>query len=151
MWTKSGAIGGLSHTGPVRTPNRQRSQRRSLVAIPAGVDRAALIAAVRYVGSQEHKSYPSSAGPAVLRSDATPCDHEIGSVEDFEAWLRAGIESGRTGAPWEGDPGYPRYVWFDEAGVCYEGRLVNRGLGQYKGYPLTQAERRSLYRQMGWT
>jgi hypothetical protein len=35
-------------------------------------------------------------------------------------------------------------------GVCYEGRLVNRVLGEYKGYALTVSERRDLYSQMGW-
>jgi hypothetical protein len=141
---------GFGDTGGVRTPSHRRSQRRSACQLPEGRDLSDLISGVRYVGSTEHKSYPSAAGQPALRSDATPCDHRIGTFEDFEEWLRQGIADGRIGAPWEGSPGYPRYVWFEMTGVCYEGRLVNRVLGQYKGYGLTGSERRDLHLQMGW-
>jgi hypothetical protein len=36
--------------------------------------------------------------------------------------------------------GFPRYVWFKQGNAVYEGRLVNRGLGEYKGYPLEPGE-----------
>lgn len=43
------------------------------------------------------------------------------------------------GALFEG--GYPRYVWFKEdEETVYEARLVNRGKGTYKGYPLETDE-----------
>ncbi|MGI8803736.1 MAG: hypothetical protein ACR2KV_16485 [Solirubrobacteraceae bacterium] len=47
------------------------------------------------------------------------------------SWLRAGLGAGHVGAPWEGL--FPRYVWHRVQGVCYEGRLVNREAGEYKG------------------
>ena len=53
-------------------------------------------------------------------------------------WLRAAIRRGATGALWEG--GFPRYVWYKERGTVFEGRLVNRGTGSYKGYPLGENE-----------
>jgi hypothetical protein len=58
--------------------------------------------------------------------------------EALTRWLRAAIASGRVGEPWEG--GFPRYVWHRDGDVCYEGRLVNHELGQYKGYPLRADE-----------
>ena len=53
-------------------------------------------------------------------------------------WLRSAIRRGATGGPWEG--GFPRYVWYESDGTVFEGRLVNRGNGAYKGYPLYQDE-----------
>jgi hypothetical protein len=53
-------------------------------------------------------------------------------------WLKKAIRSGYVSAHWEGD--FPRYVWYREADVVYEGRLVNQGNGQYKGYPLNPWE-----------
>lgn len=52
-----------------------------------------------------------------------------------------GIGRGFTGGPWEGkSPGFPRYVWYKDGATVYEGRLVNREMGQYKGYPLEESE-----------
>ena len=53
-------------------------------------------------------------------------------------WLRDAIRRGATGGFWES--GYPRYVWYKERGTCFEGRLVNRGDGSYKGYQLGKDE-----------
>lgn len=39
-----------------------------------------------------------------------------------------------NGTPWEGD--FPRYVWYKHGDTVFEGRLVNRETGEYKGYPL---------------
>lgn len=54
-------------------------------------------------------------------------------------WLQDAICCGQVGGPWEGR--FPRYVWLVKDGVCYEGRLVNQELGEYKGYPFTKNER----------
>jgi hypothetical protein len=48
-----------------------------------------------------------------------------------EEWLREAIRRGAVSELREGD--FPRYVGFEQDGVVYEGRLVNRGLGHYKG------------------
>lgn len=91
-----------------------------------------------YVGSPEHKSSHSFAGPPKLRSDASRCDPNLGEQDQLTGWLRNAIKSGHVGGPWEGT--FPRYVWARHEGVCYEGRLVNRESGEYKGYPLDDQE-----------
>jgi hypothetical protein len=48
--------------------------RRAPVAPPPGVDLSEIAVRASYVGSSEHKKYPSFAGPPQPRSDATKCD-----------------------------------------------------------------------------
>lgn len=99
----------------------------------------ALAERVRYVGSSEHKNYPSFAGPFAPRSDASRCPPSLSDADALTDWLRVGIESGDVGAPWEGD--FPRYVWYRTEEACFEARLMNREAGEYKGYPLAPEER----------
>jgi hypothetical protein len=103
------------------------------------VDLVQLAAQASYVGSQEHKSYPSFAGPPKLRSDASRCDPKFKEADALTQWIQEAIRTGQVGTPWEGD--FPRYTWIVREGIYYEGRLVNPGLGQYKGYPLNEEER----------
>jgi hypothetical protein len=89
----------------------------------------------RYVGSPEHKEEPSFAGLPRPRADATICDNRFADRQsELTGWLRDAIRNGCVGAPWEGD--FPRYVWCMKDDIVYEARLVNRGNGEYKGYPL---------------
>jgi len=121
----------------MRAPSRKRPMRRTRCMPEPGVDLAELAKRVSYVGSPEHKSSPSFAGAPKLRGDATKCDPALDILE-ITTWLRAGVVAGQIGAPWEGE--FPRYVWQRTEARCYEARLVNRGLGQYKGYALTDDE-----------
>ena len=122
----------------MRATKRKRPWVRTIHVQP-GVDLDSLAERVRYVGSPEHKDFPSFAGPPCLReSDATPCPREIKDPEVVCEWLRAAIRCGATGGLWEGD--FPRYVWYKRDNVVYEGRLVNRGDGSYKGYELEEDE-----------
>lgn len=123
----------------MRAPARRREFRRATSSPPEGCDLTELGKAVRYVGSAEHKSYPSFAGSPKLRADATKCDPGLTDAASITSWLRNGIRSGRVGAPWEGR--FPRYVWHEVDGVLFEARLVNREAGEYKGYPLDPSER----------
>ena len=91
---------------------------------------------VRYDGSQEHKDYVSFAGPPRPRGDASLCPREIGR-ETATDWLRSAIRKGAT-SHWEG--GFPRYVWHRQGDTVFEARLINRGDGSYKGYPLEDSE-----------
>lgn len=101
---------------------------------------AVLASRAVYVGSAEHKTYPSPAGPPKPRADATKCDPKLhGNFSVLTGWLRSGIEAGQTGAPWEGD--FPRYVWYEHNGTTYEARLVNQEQGLYKGYEILERER----------
>lgn len=101
-----------------------------------------LAAIVRYVGSSEHKSYPSFAGPPKLRSDATRCDPDFRDKLDLiNDWLREAVRRGWIGAPMEN--GFPRYIWYkNESGSFYEARLVNSGSGEYKAWALHPDEDR---------
>lgn len=64
----------------------------------------------------------------------------------FTDWLRDAIRRGHVGAPWEPPPSasgqlsFPRYVWTVNGDILYEGRLVNSGNGEYKGYRLRPEE-----------
>ena len=112
---------------------------RRVVGPPTDVDLHDLAKGVDYIGSPEHKDTPSFAGAPKLRADASRCPRELASQrEKVLGWLRTAIKHGAVGALWEG--GHPRYVWFRDGDVVYEGRLVNRTLGQYKGYPLNRNE-----------
>ena len=122
----------------MRAPQRKRPRRRTM-ALPPGVDLPQLADQVSYAGSPEHKDYPSFAGPPGRRSDASLCPRHINDPEMVSGLLRDAIRRGAVGAPWEN--GFPRYVWYKHSdGVVFEGRLVNRGAGSYKGYPLDRAE-----------
>lgn len=126
------------HTGRMRTHNKYRSEHRVIVRLAAAVRLADLAARAHYVGSSEHKTYPSFAGRPALRADASKCDPKLTSAEEITQWLKEAILAGSCGSLFEGD--FPRYVWLKHDGVVYEGRLVNRELGQYKGYPLAPHE-----------
>ena len=92
---------------------------------------------VRYVGSAEHKDYPSCAGPPALRRDATPCEHGV-DFAHIGGILRYAIRRGCIGEEFE--QGFPKYVWGWLKGSLYEARLVNAPMGTYKAYRLGQAQ-----------
>lgn len=88
---------------------------------------------MRYVGSAEHKTYPSQAGRPQPRADATKCDPALhGDFEELTRWLSEAVAKGQVAGPWEGD--FPRYVWANHDATWYEARLVNREQGTYKGW-----------------
>ena len=122
----------------MKSPGRRRPLRRDRYT-PDGVNLASVAASASYVGSIEHKSTPSFAGHQRPRADASLCDPSLARQHDqITAWLRNAILAGDVGAPWEG--GYPHYVWKRVDQDVYEGRLVNSGNGEYKGYPLRVEE-----------
>jgi len=124
----------------VRAPKRKREAPRTICrAIPRDVNLSDLAQRLAYVGSPEHKSYPTSSGPPRLRADASKCDPSFKNrVQEIENSLRAAVRSGQVGGPWEN--GLPRYAWNRLDGVCFEARLVNAESGAYKGYPLSAEE-----------
>ena len=122
----------------MRAPKRRRPPRRA-VGVPTGVNVEQVAACVTYVGSSEHKSFPSFAGPPAYRgADASKCDPSINDASVVTEWLRKAIRAGNTSQTWGG--GFPRYVWGRVDGVPYEARLVNEVQGTYKGYPLEADE-----------
>ena len=123
----------------MRAPRRRRPRHRAIISPPPGTDLLDLASRVRYVGSPEHKGTPSFAGWPRPRADASLCDPGLAkSQHQITEWLQMAIREGCIGAPWEGE--FPRYVWYKREDIVYEARLVNRGQGEYKGYPLNQDE-----------
>lgn len=126
----------------MRAKLRKRPLRNRLVK---NMDQDALDAVaqqVTYIGSPEHKMSPNKiTGYAKPRADASICPQSLSDMPDkVNAWLKKAIKKGCVGDYWKG--GFPRYVWFyDKSGKCaYMGRLVNKGLGQYKGWPIEEWE-----------
>lgn len=123
----------------MRAPKRKRPQPRNIQPPPLGVSGAALATRVTYIGSSEHKTGPSFAGRPRPRADATKCDTALNDrLEEIQRWLQRAFELQCFGPPWEGD--FPRYAWCKVGEIVYEARLVNRGLGQYKGWQLSPDE-----------
>lgn len=120
----------------MKRPVHKRIISRRKGPAPAGVNLKQLAKRIRYIGSPEHKDGPSPAGAPRPRADASVCPYK--SQQDFEmaaVWLRSGLLSEQFGEMWEGE--YPRYIWYRESPQdVYEARLVNKGTGEYKGYPL---------------
>jgi hypothetical protein len=116
--------------------------RRERIQAPDPAAFVEAIEAARYVGSPEHKTFPSFAGPPVPRADASKCDPDLADPQELSDWLRAAMRAGNIGGPWEQN--YPRYVWHSQGGDFFEGRLTNATQGEYKGYPLSEAEFRSI-------
>ena len=121
----------------MRAPQRKRPIRREL-NVPVDTDLAGTAEQVSYVGSPEHKDFPGFWGQPRPRRDASLCPRWIKDRQVVEEWLRSAIRRGAVGAPWEG--GFPRYAWHMEGDIVFEGRLINKGLGEYKGYPLDRDE-----------
>lgn len=113
--------------------------RRQFASERPKPDLEALAASVEYVGSIEHKNYPSFAGPPRLRADASPCDPELGDERELTSWIQDAIRSNFFSEETQG--GFPKYVWCERDGIWYEARIVNRDQGQYKGYPISASER----------
>ncbi|MBI3928668.1 MAG: hypothetical protein HY319_24220, partial [Armatimonadetes bacterium] len=119
----------------MKAPKRRRPLKRAIIVPPDDVDIEAIAAQVQYVGSPEHKSTPSFAGQPRPRADASLCHPDLADrQEELTDWIRDAIRGGHIGGPWEA--AFPRYVWRRVEDVVYEGRLVNCGNGEYKGYPL---------------
>lgn len=122
----------------VRAAKRRNRLDRRLGAPPPGVDLADVANKSSYVGSPEHKDAPSFAGQPRPRADASICDQRLNNAADVTLWLKEAIQKRAFGSYWEGL--FPRYVWYKAGETVYEGRLINRELGQYKGYPLERNE-----------
>lgn len=123
----------------MRAPRRRRPLPRVVGPIPDGVDLEDVARRASYVGSPEHKDAPSFAGQPRPRADASICDRRLISQHaEITRWLRAAIRNACVSGHWE--DGFPRYVWHRDGEVVYEGRLVNRANGSYKGYPLNEDE-----------
>ena len=78
---------------------RRRRPRKRRICVPPGTDLDVLADRVTYVGSPEHKDFPTFAGQPRLRGDASRCPREITDREMVRGWLCSSIRRGATGAP----------------------------------------------------
>lgn len=100
-------------------------------------DRTQLPSEPTYIGSPEHKNYPfGDYRRPTPRPDATLCPHL--ALDQVQTWLNVAFEMGNYSLFQEG--GFPRYAWAEIGDQWYEARLTNQVLGQYKGYPILEAE-----------
>lgn len=90
---------------------------------------------VQYIGSAEHKSYPSKAGSPAFRSDASRCDPRYkDKEEDITEALKKAIRNRAVCSTFE--DGFPKYVWGFLDEDLYEVRHINGPVGTYKAYKL---------------
>jgi hypothetical protein len=123
----------------MRAPKRKRPPVRIIGSPPPKINLEDVANRARYIGSPEHKDTPSFSGNPRPRADASICDRRLAQDLDQVAnWLKSAILDGHVSEYWEGE--FPRYVWYRDGDTVYEGRLVNREAGSYKGYPLGSSE-----------
>jgi hypothetical protein len=98
-------------------------------------------ARARYVGSEYHKDLPSFAGQTIRPlPDREVCPRDLAHRQvEIQQWLAEAIQHGHFSPYWEG--GFPRYVWHRDGEVVYAARLINRGNGEDKGFPLLPDEK----------
>lgn len=127
--------------------------------IPA---RAALteaqITAASYVGSPEHKverywdglpqAWIGPSGKATRpKKQMTNICRKVTVVERDEAsgWVSDALRAGQM-RYFEGDKTYPKHIWYlDDSGQYWFGFAVNQIAGTYKGWPITEAEKRAAF------
>ena len=128
----------------MRAPKRKR-------AIPTKIAKTKLseqelnniLHKICYIGSPEHKKHTNAITDQVKpRADATLCPDSVTEKgkEEIEEWLKEAFRKGAYGEFWEND--FPRYVQYlnRQMDVVFTGRLVNKGTGEYKGYPIEEFE-----------
>lgn len=116
------------------------------------------IKAATYVGSAEHKvqrwwgGYPQAwEKPGVVakrpKKQHTSICRKVSEADREEAscWVRAALRSGQLRYH-EGDKTYPKHIWYKDAnGNFWFGFAVNEVLGTYKGWPVSEAEKREKF------
>ncbi|MGC8477237.1 MAG: hypothetical protein ACP5NP_12855 [Acetobacteraceae bacterium] len=116
------------------------------------------IDAACYVGSAEHKARrwwgglpgarvgPDGRPRRPKREHTTICDRV--SEQDREqatTWVRAALKAGQVRF-FEGDQIYPKHIWYrDESGQYWFGFGVNPLAGTYKGWPISEDEKRAAF------
>ena len=116
------------------------------------------IAAAEYVGSCEHKSRRWWAGLPCVRVDSTgrarrPKKQDtticplVTAADRARAtsWVRAALSS-KQFRFLDADRDYPGRIWYrDEDGALWIGYCINTVQGHYKGWPITEEERRAVF------
>lgn len=129
----------------MRKPNRAAGS-----ALLTQAEREAAARRARYVGSSEHKNTGWWGGMPTAGSRGRRLTTICPMTSDKDKhtatmWLRQAIASGQYKFV-RGDLDFPKHVWYrDKTGKIWCGRCINRKLGTYKGWPITEAERRDIF------
>ncbi|QEH36314.1 hypothetical protein OJF2_48750 [Aquisphaera giovannonii] len=119
-----------------RRPDHKHGIKRGRIREwPDGVGTPAEVAArISYVGSAQHKTYDSPAGPPAFKADKAKCDRY--RREDWpllRGALRDAILAGSLG---EFRGQFPSRAWAWINDVLHEARLTNPATGEYHGFPI---------------
>jgi hypothetical protein len=116
------------------------------------------IEAACYVGSAEHKvqrwwgglpeARETGEGEAKRpKKEHTTICRRVTNQDREEAsrWVRAALAAGQLRFR-EGDQTYPKHIWYrDSKGQFWFGFAVNQIAGTYKGWPISEADKRAAF------
>lgn len=116
------------------------------------------IAAARYVGSAEHKvvrwwgglpnarERPDGTARRAGKQHTTICRRATQQDQaEASEWVRAALAAGQLRFR-DGDTTYPKHIWYrDATGQFWFGFAVNQIAGTYKGWPISEAEKRAAF------
>lgn len=116
------------------------------------------IKAASYVGSSEHKVQrwwgglpgawegPDGVATRPGKAHTTICRRTTEAERDeASGWVRDALSSGQF-RYFEGDKTFPKHIWYkDNGGQFWFGFAVNQIKGTYKGWPISEAEKREAF------
>jgi len=120
-------------------------------------ERGKLAARVKYVGSPEHKTkrwwggLPESKqmkGGKVGRpgKQTTTICPLVGDQDRQMAteWIQCAIKEGKFEF-YQGDQDFPKKVWYEADGQIWQGLIVNKAAGEYKGWPIVKEDQHEIF------
>ena len=135
----------------LRRPGQVRVRVRSVAELEDLAERAV------YAGSGEHKlvrwwgglpmgrQLPGGRVGRPGKQTTTICPLSSGPDRmRATEWVRAAIRSGQCRF-YESSQNFPKKVWYEADGVVWMGLLVNGGLGEYKGWPVSREYRDEVF------
>lgn len=116
------------------------------------------ISAASYVGSGEHKIEKWWGGLPLAKvgkdgkatrpkKQLTTICYRVTEAEKKEAsgWVRVSLAAGQF-RYFEGDKTFPKHIWYEDAdGQFWFGFAINQIAGTYKGWPISEAEKREKF------
>ncbi len=76
----------------------------------------------------------------------TPCPKTTEAErQEATGWVRAALAAGQFRF-YEGNGTYPKHLWYrDDSGQYWFGLAVNDTLGSYKGWPISEQDKRETF------
>ena len=116
------------------------------------------VAAASYIGSAEHKverwwgGLPKAREGHEGRAKRPKKEHTTicrkvteKDREEASRWVSVALAAGQLRFL-EGDQTYPKHIWYmDNSGQFWFGFAVNHVAGTYKGWPISEAEKRAAF------